>query len=154
MADNIQLKEKRKKWEEKRKNDPIRIEYMKQLQKQPHIIKSKKIGVWKRRGVVNDDFDNLYENYLTANNCERCGIIFDDTNKEKSRCLDHDHITGYFRAFLCNTCNWVHMRKNRTIHRVPLVITDRHYNCDCGSIVLKLGKKAHEKTNIHLSHLT
>lgn len=107
-------KEVQKKSDEKRKNNPERIEYMKQLHKQPHIIKATKLSCWKKRGVKCDDFDLLYQNYLNATKCDRCEIIFDNSIKEKSKCLDHDHTTGYFRYFLCNTCNWTHMRTKRT----------------------------------------
>jgi hypothetical protein len=158
MSEVIQLKRKnskdvQKRSDEKRKNDPKRIEYVKKLHQQPHIIKNNKICTWKRRGVIDNDFDSLYDNYSNATNCDRCDIVFDNTIKKMSKCLDHDHDTGFFRNFLCNSCNWTHMRKDRTVHKIPLVITDKHYNCECGSVVLTTGKKRHESTKIHLCFL-
>ena len=100
----------RKRADNKRKNDPDRIEYMRQLQKKPHIIKTRMICTWKRRGVICDDFDTLYQNYLDSTICDLCGILFDNTIKATSKCLDHDHTTGLFRNMLCNTCNWTHTR--------------------------------------------
>ena len=162
MTDEIQAKQKRikknskevqKRSEEKRKNNPERIEYCKWLQKQPHIVKNSSIGRWKRRGVITNNFDSLYDNYLSATNCDLCDIKFDNSLKKTSKCLDHDHETGLFRNFLCNTCNMSIQTRIRKLHRIPLVITDNHYNCACGSIVLKSGKKNHESTKIHLAHL-
>lgn len=106
-------KEVQKRADNKRSKNPERIEYMKTLHKQPHIIKSKMIATWKKRGVIHQDFDLLYQSYLEAAICGRCNIPFNNTVKATSRCLDHNHTTGEVRAFLCNICNWTHMREQR-----------------------------------------
>lgn len=36
-------------------------------------------------------------------NCEACGKEFIET--KKGACLDHDHVTGKFRGWLCQKCN-------------------------------------------------
>ena len=65
-----------------------------------------RISNWKRSGVINDDFDALYDYYLIVDNCEECNIelveVGAGTNK---KCLDHNHTTGLFRDILCNGCN-------------------------------------------------
>jgi len=106
-------KEVQKKSDAKRNKNPERIEYMKTLQRQPHIVKKRMITTWKKRGVVHHDFDILYQSYLDATTCGRCNIQFKNDVKATSRCLDHDHTTGEFRSFLCNICNWTHMRQQR-----------------------------------------
>tara|TARA_R110002153_G_scaffold154487_1_gene306525 strand:+ start:1254 stop:1595 length:342 start_codon:yes stop_codon:yes gene_type:complete len=69
-------------------------------------FKRQRIRRWKSRGVVAENWENLYELFLSINNCEVC-------NKElqygiygnNKKCLDHDHTTGEYRNILCNTCN-------------------------------------------------
>ena len=86
-----------------------RKEYMKQLQKQPHIIKNKMISVWKKRGVISDDYSKLYDDYLLINKCELCEVVLEGKGRNK-KCLDHDHKSGLFRNVLCNNCNWTDRR--------------------------------------------
>ena len=64
--------------------------------------KSKMIGIWKSRGLIDDDIDTLYQYYIETLNCEWCGIVFENT---RDRNLDHCHETGKFRLVVCNKCN-------------------------------------------------
>ena len=102
-------KEVQKRSDTKRKDNPERKEFMKQLQKQPHIIKARRISVWKKRGVISDDYDELHNKYLNTELCEMCNIKMEGKGKQK-KCLDHCHTTGKFRKILCNNCNWTLMR--------------------------------------------
>ena len=67
--------------------------------------KVNKISDWKRMGVKCDNFDMLYENYLSETHCDFCRIKFGTDGHNSTKCLDHDHGTGLFRNFLCNKCN-------------------------------------------------
>lgn len=67
----------------------------------PRRIKSLRVSNWKKRGVIGD-LDVLYTNYLVSTNCACCNKEYKD---RRDKCLDHDHITGSFRAFLCRGCN-------------------------------------------------
>ena len=68
--------------------------------------KIKSISKWKSRGVISDNFDELYDKYINTKKCENCDIEFIDGDVSMNkRCLDHDHLTGQFRNVLCNTCN-------------------------------------------------
>tara|TARA_R110000772_G_scaffold25718_2_gene66839 strand:- start:12015 stop:12314 length:300 start_codon:yes stop_codon:yes gene_type:complete len=72
--------------------------------KSPEGIKTRNISKWKHRGVLSDDYDKLYEYYLSINNCELCNCELNLCNKSL-KCLDHDHNTGGFRNVLCKGCN-------------------------------------------------
>ena len=73
---------------------------------------------WTRQGLVHDDKDSLYDEYIYLTNCDLCGIEFKDT---KDRQMEHEHIDGKygpFRNFTCNSCNLrksdVKIRTNNT----------------------------------------
>ena len=65
------------------------------------------IGQWKSRGLIHNDYDRLYEAYLESTNCEECGIEYGEKGDGTGtfKCMDHDHQNGYFRRFLCCSCN-------------------------------------------------
>ena len=99
-------KNKEKKKEYRKKNKENKREYQKEYKKSENGIKSHVISNWKKRGVINDDFNSLYEYYLNCKNCEECNVELITGNKgSNKKCLDHDHKTGEFRNVLCNRCN-------------------------------------------------
>ena len=57
---------------------------------------------WKSRGVIYNDFDELYYTYIRTLNCCACNKEFKNSF---DRCLDHNHETGLFRAIVCQNCN-------------------------------------------------
>jgi len=93
--------------EKKREYRNNNKEYYKEYSKTPNGKKSNIINSWKSRGLICDDYDLLYSNYLSETHCDECrcrfGVIGDGSGAWK--CLDHSHITGLFRNFLCNRCN-------------------------------------------------
>ncbi len=94
------INEKMKKYYNENKKD--RLEYS----KTENGRKSCRINNWKNRGVISDDYDKLYDYYLSIDNCENCGIeLCEGIYGNNKKCLDHDHETGLFRNILCNTCN-------------------------------------------------
>ena len=69
--------------------------------------KSSRIDKWKRRGVICENFDDLYDYFINCKNCENCDIelTVDKQSTATTRCLDHCHETGEFRNVLCHSCN-------------------------------------------------
>ena len=65
------------------------------------------ISNWKIYGIICDDWDALYEKYITTTHCEQCNVELttDRYNTETTRCLDHNHDTHLFRNVLCHSCN-------------------------------------------------
>ena len=94
------IAESQSKWYSK--NVEKLAEYNKARNQLPHNKKMNRIKVWKQRGVIDADFDALYDFYIEQTNCMICDIEFNDKNV---RCLDHDHDTGEFRYICCMVCN-------------------------------------------------
>tara|TARA_R110001599_G_scaffold10397_1_gene51378 strand:+ start:2469 stop:2744 length:276 start_codon:yes stop_codon:yes gene_type:complete len=66
------------------------------------------IAKWKNRGIKlkpNEDWESVYLFYITCENCEECAIELASGRGATSRCLDHDHTTGFIRNVLCISCN-------------------------------------------------
>ena len=88
--------------------DKIRItERIKEYNKTPDGFKTIKKGSWKQMGINIDNFDELYEKYLSTTNCENCNVKLSSGgyNSITTKCLDHNHETGEFRNILCHLCN-------------------------------------------------
>jgi len=70
---------------------------------------------WKRRGLIHDDLDSLYNEYIYVTSCDLCGIEFKSALDRK---MEHSHETGEFRNFVCHSCNMrksdVKMKSNNT----------------------------------------
>ena len=73
-----------------------------ELRKYTKEQKRQIIKCWKQRGVIYDNFDELFEVYIKTTNCQHCGKEFPNT---RYRHLDHDHETGLFRKIVCHKCN-------------------------------------------------
>ncbi len=69
--------------------------------------KSSTLQNWKKMEVKCDDMESLYNLYMSTEFCWHCGCKL-TTGKpmtSTTKCLDHCHITGLFRAILCCGCN-------------------------------------------------
>jgi len=64
-------------------------------------IKNRTIRGWKKCGIIDGDFESVYEYYLSESECPICNHDFSKYNKV----LDHDHETGEIRMVLCQMCN-------------------------------------------------
>ena len=59
------------------------------------------ISRWIRRGLISNDYREIYDRWAGSFECEKCGHDYSCNKK----CMDHCHITGAFRNILCNACN-------------------------------------------------
>jgi hypothetical protein len=70
--------------------------------------KKKNIKIWKHRGVIDDDWDTLYDYYIKETNCMICDKVYNKNNHNDKKCLDHDHDLldePNIRYICCNYCN-------------------------------------------------
>ena len=64
-------------------------------------LKKNKIREWKGKGMIDTDWDLVYEMFMAQTNCWICDKLF----KGSDKCLDHDHETGELRYVVCRYCN-------------------------------------------------
>jgi hypothetical protein len=66
------------------------------------------INKWKSRGVIDDDWDGLYDYFITQTNCWICDKVYNNKIKMDYRCLEHDHDLidePNVRYICCGYCN-------------------------------------------------
>ena len=107
MEDLIKKVEKK---EYKRQWDLNNKEKQKEYRQTESGMKSTRIGNWKKRGIITDDYDAMYDHYIQTSFCDECKIelTYDKHITKTTKCLDHDHnITDgpNFRNILCHPCN-------------------------------------------------
>ena len=102
--------QKRKKYYEENKEKVIESKKKYRKENPERYHKSYIISSWKQQGLIVDDpdeFESIYYLVMSTENCELCNCKLTENNPRTatSRCLDHDHFTGKFRAVLCIRCN-------------------------------------------------
>ena len=104
-------KQKRKEYmrEYNEKNKLEKKEFYKIHNQKPEVKKARKINEWKRRGLIVEDYDLIYDKWLNTTNCQLCDCDLQEGasggNQANTRCMDHCHTTGEFRNIVCHRCN-------------------------------------------------
>jgi|TARA_R100000081_G_scaffold79485_1_gene46277 hypothetical protein len=81
-----------------------KVKHIQQTNEYGKTEKGKKIltiGQWKHKGLICDNYDQVYQLWLDSTHCDKCGRDYNGTIK----CMDHCHTTGAFRAIVCSKCN-------------------------------------------------
>jgi len=96
-------KETQKKYEQSEKGKEAIRKYL-QSEKGKKVLR---IRNWRKRGIISDDYDKLYEKYITTTHCELCNVelIENKYSVPNRRCLDHCHQSGLVRNIVCQSCN-------------------------------------------------
>ena len=87
-----------------KKNNPDKLRISEQKYYKNNIDKFTQRR-WKYRGIICDNWENIYRVYMATNKCDFCLEPFKDS---RDRCLDHDHsiLDSYnIRGILCQPCN-------------------------------------------------
>ena len=135
---------------------------------------------WKRRGLIYDNYDELYDVYINTMECEHCKTEF---TKNNWRCLDHNHETGLFRKIVCHKCNAMdsyikypngyskqeygkeYRQKNKEYRKEKnqewyqankaeiLEQNKEKIECECGSIVRRSDIARHNRTKKHSDYI-
>ena len=74
-----------------------------------HLVINDAISKWVSRGLISDDYREVYDRWEGSFECEKCSHDYSYYKK----CMDHCHVTGAFRNILCQACN-VNQRMDNT----------------------------------------
>jgi len=96
------------------KNKQKILDQQKQQYNTPIGKKKAKIKRWKSQGIIDGDFNLLYDAVEKTKNCYICFKLF---IKNYDKTLDHDHITGEPRYICCRNCNGNFLRESNRMNQ-------------------------------------
>ena len=57
----------------------------------PKDYKSNKISHWKERGLITNNYNEIYEKYIISTHCDKCQQPY---KNRTDKCMDHNHHTN------------------------------------------------------------
>ena len=89
------------------KNREKKSKYNKEYNQTEQAKKMFKISDWKnKKEIKTDDYDFLYDWYMSIDNCLNCGIeLIGGTGFGNHKHLDHDHKSKEPTMVVCGNCN-------------------------------------------------
>ena len=99
---------------------------------------------WKKQGLICNDneFEAIYEKYITSRKCDICNKTFKNT---RDRQMEHNHANGEFRNIVCNKCNCLKSDK-----KIPSNNTSGYTGISkCTNKECKVGFNWHFRVNIN-----
>jgi len=87
-------------------------------------IRNVKYNEWKKMGIKWDiEYQDPFQMYLDNTRCSLCNCEYKN-NSDKQ--LDHDHLSGHIRGFVCRGCNAKMSRYDNA--RIRLCLEIHRYN--------------------------
>ena len=105
--------------------------------KLPKYHKKNTLRSWKHKGLIDDNPEALYDEYIYLTNCDLCGEFYKSL---RDRQMEHEHLDGKygpFRNFTCQSCN---LRKSdvkiqcNNSSGYPGISKNKHKTCKQGFI--------------------
>tara|TARA_R110002153_G_scaffold1086_6_gene5103 strand:- start:180 stop:659 length:480 start_codon:yes stop_codon:yes gene_type:complete len=82
---------------------------------------------WKIGGLYMDNFEEVYQRYLSTTNCDRCSVLLTTgDNCKTTKCMDHCHYTSKFRRVLCLSCNFKEKRQPKYNEDIEVFLARTH----------------------------
>ena len=89
--------------EKRRKQSKEYKDKQKVIQSKRRTNKKVKYNEWKKIGIKWDiNHQDPYQMYLDN---DKCSICNNDYKSGSDKQLDHDHLSGHIRGFVCRSCN-------------------------------------------------
>ena len=108
------------------------------------------INHWKHRGLIYDNYDDLFEVYRKTLNCQHCNK---ELKNKTDRCMDHNHETGLFRKIVCRRCNSNDSYVNYPDGKDLIQYRKQKIKCICGSIIRRSNISIHKKSPKHMKNM-
>ena len=128
--------------------------------------KNQVICRWRRKGLLVEDYNIIYDKWINTNKCDYCNIELQNGQKGlNKKCMEHNHQNHQFRSICCRNCNGDMLDKKGKKHLKNVYYHSRDnlysyikthkgikYHIDCGSKALAIWVKLTHYLILRQSH--